>query len=513
MRPAHSPAPAASSGAARDARDLRRGALLNVLSYAARLPHPILLAVVTQAYGASRWGVYIAAQSAAYVAVRICLMGLDRAMVYWIPRSLATADAIPGFKAAARRVVITGAVTVALGACLGAPWLARMWRLANATPLAIMALGVLPLALTEFFVNATIGRRRMEAQVGVRDVLVPLSMVGGAVALYAMGWRETGLAWAFVCSHTLGAIAAIYVFRRMFRDVRLHADHEPLPPDLRRYARPVWAAELSNTLLRRLDPMVLAVFADPFTVGVYGVVLQFANTVSSLRGAFDSLVTAMVADISAGGQQMARARQRLRHGFSDATSLVIMTQLPVIAFFITFGSWLLSLFGDGFEQGYGALALFCAFWGVHGLAGLAGNVINGVGSSRATLLASLFTLIMELLLLWLLTPRWGLEGAVLAVGAAWLGQGLMHIAQVRWITGTFAYTSRVGWTLAWALGCLFILSAVQWGLAWILTPASARIIAFAVFLCPVAGGVYQLWRTRPAMPADQGSAAASGGAP
>ena len=223
-------------------------------------------------------------------------------------------------------------------------------RLDATTPLAIMALGVLPLALTEFFVNATLGRRRMEAQVGVRDALVPLSMVGAAIVLHAMGWRKTGLAWAFVISHTLGAIAAIGAFQRLFGDVRLHAAaNEPLPLDLRGYARPIWAAELSNTLLRRLDPMILAVFADAFTVGVYGVVLQFANTVSSLRSAFDALVTAMVADVSAGGRQMARARERLRHGFSDATSLVIMTQLPVIAFFITFGPWLLALFGDGFE--------------------------------------------------------------------------------------------------------------------------------------------------------------------
>jgi hypothetical protein len=112
------------SGAVRDARDLRRGVLLSMLGYAARLPHPILLAVVTQTYGASRWGVYMAGQAAAYVAIRVCLMGLDRAMVYWIPRSLATANAIPGFRAAVRRVIIASLTTTGLGVCAGAPLLA-----------------------------------------------------------------------------------------------------------------------------------------------------------------------------------------------------------------------------------------------------------------------------------------------------------------------------------------------------------------------------------------------------
>ena len=157
------------------------------------------------------------------------------------------------------------------------------------------------------------------------------------------------------------------------------------------------------------------------------------------------------------------------------------------------------------------------FWGVNGLTGLAGNVINGVGSSRATLLASLVTLTVELLLLRLFTPRLGPEGAALAVGVAWLGQGLLHIAQMRWITGTYAYTARVGWTLAWALGCLFTLGAVQWCLAWAGATDSARAIAFALFLCPFAGGAYQLWRTRPAIQAalDTGGreVGASGGAP
>jgi O-antigen/teichoic acid export membrane protein len=480
------------AGTARDARDLRRGAWLNMLGYAARLPHPVLLAVVTQTYGASRWGMYIAGQAAAYVAIRICIMGLDRAMVYWIPRSLATTKEIPGFRAAVRRIAIAALAVTGFGACVGVPLLAMLWRLQDTSPLMIMTLGLLPLTFTEFLVNASIGRRCMVVQVMVRDAIVPLSMAGGAMVLYVMGCHNTGLAWAFVISHGIGALAAGYAFRRMFGDVRWPAaTSDPLPLELSRYARPMWAAELSNCLLLRLDPMILAIFADTFTVGVYGIVLQFANTMRSLRGAFDSLVTAIVSDISVGGQQTGMARQRLRHGFSDATSLVVMTQLPVIAFLLTFGTWLLPLFGDGVEQGYPTLVLFCLFWALHGLTGLAGHVVNGIGSSRATLAASLVTLGVEMLLLWTLVPQWGSEGAAVAVGIAFVGQGLIQVMQMRWLAGTYAYTGRVGWTLLWALSCLVMLG--------VLAAYTTRFMAFTVFLLPFAGGAYHLWRTRPTM--------------
>lgn len=338
----------------------------------------------------------------------------------------------------------------------------------------------------------------MEVQVVVRDAVVPLSMVVIAIVLHALGWRQTGLAWAFVMSHTIGAVAAGYAFQRMFRDVQWWSAAVPLPPELSRYARPIWAAELSNCLLRRLDPMVLAVFADAFTVGVYGIVLQFSNTVRSLRGAFDSLVTAMVSDISVGGQRTASERERLRHGFSDATALVVVTQLPVIAFLIIFGTWWLPLLGDGFEQGYRPLVLLCLFWGFNGLTGLAGNVVNGIGSGRATLVASLVTLGVETLLLWALVPQMGAEGAALAVGFAFLGQGLIQVVQMRWLTGTYAYTARVGWTLLWALGCLVILRTSEIGLALIHTCSATEIIAFTAFLACFVSGVYPLWCTRPA---------------
>lgn len=66
--------------------DLRRGALANLLGFAVRAGHPLLLALTTHLYGAGRWGLFVAAQAGVMLAVRVALLGFDKGLLYWLPQ-------------------------------------------------------------------------------------------------------------------------------------------------------------------------------------------------------------------------------------------------------------------------------------------------------------------------------------------------------------------------------------------------------------------------------------------
>src|SRR5690606_241600 len=72
--------------ALRDARDLRRGVGVNAIGYAFKVANPVLLALLTNAYGPERWGAFAVAQASILLAVRMGALGLDKGLLWWIPR-------------------------------------------------------------------------------------------------------------------------------------------------------------------------------------------------------------------------------------------------------------------------------------------------------------------------------------------------------------------------------------------------------------------------------------------
>lgn len=474
-----------------DARDLRRGALVNLAGYGARALHPVLLAWVTLAFGPERWGVFVASNAAVWFALRFALQGLDQALPWWIQKHHGVP--ISGLRAALRRVALRATGIAVLVAALSGPLLGPAWGM-PALPIALVALSLVPLALTEMLVQATVARRRLELQVGVREVLVPAVHAFVALALHSLGVVELGLALGFLVATTLGLGVAAFGFRRVFPAGSL-ADERgfALPDELRRYATPLFGAGLAATFVARADTLAVALFADPFSVGVYGVVKQFVNTVASIRSSFESIVTAIVSDAAAGGARVQAARGRLARGFSYATTLVTLTQLPVVAFFVGFAGWLLPLFGEGFERGEDAVAIGCGLLALHGLLGLAGQVVNGVGGSRATLVAAAITVTLQSVLLLVGVPRFGIEGAAAATGVALLAQALVQLVQMRALTGGWNYTPRVGFAA--------VLGVVALGSMWLTATAlretgdvAARASGFAVFVTLLAAGAFPLVR-------------------
>lgn len=464
---------------AQDARALRRGVSVNFIGYGIKLAHPLLLAVATHLYGAGRWGVFVVGQAATMVLVRVCLMGLDKGVLWWLPRQALGRERSGLLGALARVVVVASALAAVLVLLPSAVFSLFQADVAVVGPLRIMATGMVPLVVMELLLHATMAKRRMEPQVLVRETAVPVAQVGSAVLLYLAGLREVGLAVSFVVANAIGAAGAMWSFARIYRgsawpDGR---DRLALPRPLRKFSGPIWLAEITNSLLQRLDLLLLAGFVSASAVGVYGVVTQLANALRSIRRSFDPLVTATVSQISVG-----RDRDRLTHSYSDVTALVTATQLPVFAFVALFADVLLRLFGQGFDAGTWALVIFAAFWTINGAAGLAGLVVAGFGYSRLTLLNTAVCIVLQAALVFVLAPRFGIEGTAVAVGAAYSFQHVLQLVQMRVITGGWNLQPRAMAPSLVGVASLGLLALTWWALSPLVGNLPARAVAFGTFL-------------------------------
>lgn len=474
---------------AQDAKELRRGVLVTYLGYALKLGMPLLLALATRDYGAARWGVFLAVQAVVLVVVRVCLLGLDKGLL-WAIATCPPEDARKIVRPLLYRVALSsGLATLAL--CV----LPQASLPVDGDELAVLrvcALALPPYALSELLLHAAMGRRRMELQVLVRETLNPIVQVLVALLLFRLGMHELGLSWAFVLSHVLGLCVAGLGFARLFRDAPWHAAGSlSLPPGLFRYASPLWLADTVNSFVLRLDTLVLAALTDPVTVGVWGIVGQFANALRQVRRAYDPIVTALAARIA-----VQRDPQRLSATFSYAVQMVSLAQLPLFAVLFIFADFVMPLYGPDFARGTTPLIVLSSFFLVSGGAALAGLVVTGYGHTRLTLLNVLIGALVELALLFALVPPYGLVGAAIALGASLCVVNVAQLLELRWVTGSFHFTERASFSLVVLLACCSAtLAALKLANLLALGAWPTRSAALSVFAV-VYGGLYAVGRRR-----------------
>ncbi len=471
----------------KDARDLRRGVLINIIGYAVKIAYPILTGLVIYLYGKDDFGTFIAAQAVLLISMRVALLGFDKGVLWWVPRQPEGS----GRQCIRAVLVLTGITSTAAAVAIGfllAPVLAD-WRGEPDAELGLrwMTAGLVPMTLMEVLIHGCLGKRRIEAQVMIKEGLVSISLVLLGVVFFLAGFRTNGLATAFVISNSLGLVAAAIFFNKIFRHTSSDQVQERIPRLLWRYTLPMWLTEMANSVLIRMDVLLLAAMESPGIVGVYGAVVQIGNALRSVRHAFDPIVLAIMSQIGA-----AFDKKRLIAGFSHATCLVIATQLPIYAFLIVFTPWILPLLGEGYDQAALAVFIICGFWILNGVVGLNGLIVNGYGRSDLALFNALLAIAVQALLLWLLIPRYGLEGAAAAVGLAYTFQNLVQSLQARAIAGVWAYNESVLWILG-AGG----LAVVAMGGAWFAFSfagiSAGRIGGFVVFLAVFAPLLYRLY--------------------
>jgi O-antigen/teichoic acid export membrane protein len=363
---------------------------------------------------------------------------------------------------------------------------------ALSVPLRVMALSTVPQVWTDLFAAACMGRREMAPQVLAKDALVPIATVGFALALHALDAGPLGLPLAFLAANALGCAAAAEAYRREMAGVPPSAQTGAFPPrELVRYSLPFWFAEMTNSFLQRMDTYLVAIFtADLRLVGIYGVVTRVADVVRMVRRSFDPILFAISAEVA-----RLEDRARLTAGYSYATLLVAIVQLPVAALLALFAGEVLGLFGADFSEGAPALVILVATWWLTGLTALSGIVVSAYGRSDLTLYANVATSLVLGLAGIALVPRLGLTGAALATGAAYAFQSAAMLAQMRAVSGGWNYDRSL-----WRLVPIGVLGAAAWLVAsWLGAPVlpdvSRRLVALFAALVVYGVCVLRLWRT------------------
>ncbi len=469
----------------RDAADLRRSMRITLLSYIIKLSNPVLLIIVIRWYGAEIFGVFAVVTALLAVMQRVCLLGLDRGLLFWIPRQ--PPDQERSGLLPTLLITSTTSTLLALATMAAlAPWIAEWADHPEVVDsLRLMALGLVPMTLLEVLVSAAVAKRRIEAHVIVKEGVVSQVLVLTALALHALGFGAVGLPIAFTVSYAVGLVSVLWVVRRGFAGSQWVGSRTRPPRELMRYSLGMWVAEIFGMGFHHLDVLMLAAFTDPITVGVYRGGLQLAQQVSAVRASFQPLITAVVAEIG-----LKNHPERIRQSFSHAVIMVLALQMPLVALIFAFAAWILPVLGPGFAAGtVPSLILTVAFL-VYGSFGMAGQIVQGYGYTRLEALNVGFGLSVGLVAHAVLIPQFGIHGAAIAAALAFVALPAAQIVESRFIVGIWCFSRDLQRFVALGLAATVAMTATWYGLTASLGPttgaydrhdALVRLISLAAF--------------------------------
>lgn len=427
-----------------DARSLAGGSGILLLGgFFNRGLRLLLTWLLTRGLGVAGFGLYTFSTTVATLASTLAPLGADQAAVFFGARYRKSGEGrrLQGSLLAGAVLSMAGGAVLAAGVLT----LARAGFLGEGDPavgtaLAILAPVVLPASLVFFASGILRGFSDMRGNALLLNVFLPACILLFSAAALLLGARTTGTLWAFVLAHVAAVPAAVILLRRHLVAVFRRLPFRPrveLAGHLR-YAIPQSLSQVVFKTLRWTDVLMLTWLATLQEVGLYKVALSLALVGVVPMAAVSVVSSPMLAELTYTDEL-----DRLRRVLGLATRWLAIGITPLYMAMALLSKPLLGLFGEEYRAAAGALVVLLAGQGVHILSHPTTRVIPMAGHALLDLANAAAALILNILLNYLLVPRFGLLGASLATSATMVIWAVARVFQVRLLTGGLAREPRI----------------------------------------------------------------------
>lgn len=188
-------------------------------------------------------------------------------------------------------------------------------------------------------------------------------------------------------------------------------------------------------LMSWMDTFVMMIYENEAEVGIYSVAVKITTLTAFSLQAINSILAPKIAKSFANNETS--NYNKLIH-FS--TKINFFITLVVVSFIILFNSFLLGLFGEGFQAGVTVLLILCIGQLINSLSGSVGVVMQMIGEQKMYQYLIVSALIINLILTFILTPLYGGVGAATATVASmifWNIAGALYLKRNKHIQTYF----------------------------------------------------------------------------
>ncbi len=459
------------SDAAREAK----GVGINLLTLFAQAALPAFHVQLARLLGAAGYGLYTWSNALVDMSSVITLFGMDLAVARQVSLAHARGDRQGAVVATgtALRVVLASGVLVALLIGLSAPSIATyQGKPGLVVPLRVLAIVPIAYHAASMFIVATQAKLVMKYEFYTRGLFQPLSLLILTTVILRLGGGLAGACLAVASGMVMTCLMAAFFYNREL----------PLGPTLRAAWRgpvdwplvkmglPLVLTNLVWALQGRMDLLTLGHYRPSEDTAAYGACLIYVISLNQVRSAFYPVVCATIPPA------LERNDIPFINRFVQRQSRwVAILAMPLFVLFAGFGDGLLAVFGPEFIRGAPAMAIL-AVGQLSSAMALPAYALSLSGNARYSAASGGICVALQVILLPILVPRYGLTGAAMSSAT---GLVVSQIAQL-WFTHRVLKIHG----MSWGLGKVTLAAAIAFALGRTLFTLASWPLA-ARFFCGV----------------------------
>ena len=268
------------------------------------------------------------------------------------------------------------------------------------------------IVLSAIIINIFKGFNVIKYKVLIDDFIVTVSKILLFLCCLVFGLGATGVIMSYLASRILGLIIGFILLLKIFPNVR----DSNIKPDVNHreiisYSTPLFLSSFFTIFLNQTDILMLSYYQSPDQIGIYSIANRLSVLVFFIASSTFAIFSPAIAKLLGKGQY-----EDMEIFLNKISRLVLITTMPIFLIITIFSKEALTIFGKEFTAGNTALLILASSFLFNSLIGFAGQILGVMGRSKLMLINSLGASILNIVLNYVLIPRYGIIGAAMATG-------------------------------------------------------------------------------------------------
>lgn len=396
--------------------------------------------MITQAVGAELYGIFLLAFTVISIAGILCKAGLDNGVLRFVSMYKGQNDNahIKGTILFSLKATLVLSLGVGLLLFLFSGTIADKIfykpELENIIKALIIVLP--PVSLTTVFLSSIHGFQLIKYKVYVERFIQPISMLVLLVILFSIGYKLFGIILATIISSIIACFSAFYFLIKIFPFYKREIVPVFENGKLIGFSVPLLFQNFLALLMQRIDLLMIGYFLASSDVGIYGAAAKVAITGILVFASFEATFAPVVSEFY-GRKEI----KRMENLFKIVVKQTFTVSFPIFLLMIIFAKPIMEIFGPSFISGAPCLIILSIGYLITSLTCGSGYILIMIGKPQIELLNSCILCIGNIVLNYILIPRYGILGAAMATGTSIAVINLLKLGEVYYFLKVYPYES------------------------------------------------------------------------
>lgn len=343
--------------------------------------------VSTRLYGAEVFGEYMFAFTVAQVLMIFSKVGLDSGLMYYIPK-VGNRYTSSSFLI---NLVFSVIIILVIGYFYKDPFIRIMLPL------------IWILSIEQIFFGIYRVKGKIKEFYLMNGIVSILIRIGFTVVLFIIWGQQTiNLAIATYISVILAAVYYIYENKNDFKKLIFNID-------IIKYSLPLVLASAMVVVIDKLDIIMIGIMLTNKDVGIYQISAQISSAMAMILIIFNTVFAPKIAELHHEGKV-----DDLKSLYIKSTRILALLSIISLLLMIIFSRFLLQLFGTEFLDAQTSLILRSIGQFINVAVGSVWLMLSMTGQPRYVLYGNVVACLLNIILNYLLIPKFGIDGAAFA---------------------------------------------------------------------------------------------------